>query len=68
MRLPFDSPEAQQLNKDIFETMYYAALKASCEIAKEKGAYSSYEGSPVSKGVSNTGLCAGLWNNYLALV
>ena len=52
MRLPFDSPEAQQLNKDIFETMYYAALKASCEIAKEKGAYSSYEGSPVSKGVS----------------
>ena len=50
-RYPFDSDEAQQLNKDIFETIYYAALKASCELAREQGVYESYEGCPVSKGV-----------------
>eukprot|EP00889_Picochlorum_renovo_P007141 jgi/Picre1/34171/NNA_001645.t1 len=49
--LPFDSPEATQLNKDIFETIYYAALKTSCEIAEVDGTYESYEGSPVSKGI-----------------
>ena len=47
--LPFDSPEARQLNRDIFETIYFAALKASCELARELGAYESYQGSPVSK-------------------
>lgn len=52
MRYPFDSEEAQQLNKDIFETIYYAALEASCEIAEKNGAYETYEGSPVSKGVT----------------
>jgi ribonucleoside-diphosphate reductase subunit M1 len=51
MRYPFESEEAQQLNIDIFETIYYAALKASCELAKELGPYETYEGSPVSKGV-----------------
>jgi ribonucleoside-diphosphate reductase subunit M1 len=51
MRMAFDSPEAQQLNKDIFETIYYAALDASCELAKEEGPYQTYEGSPVSKGI-----------------
>jgi ribonucleotide reductase alpha subunit len=51
MRYPFDSEEAQQLNKDIFETIYYAALKESCELAKIEGHYESYQGSPVSKGV-----------------
>jgi ribonucleoside-diphosphate reductase subunit M1 len=49
--LPFDSPEATQLNKDIFETIYYSALKTSCEMAQADGTYESYEGSPVSKGI-----------------
>jgi ribonucleotide reductase alpha subunit len=49
--MPFDSPEAAELNKNIFETIYYAALEISCELAKEQGTYESYEGSPVSKGV-----------------
>ena len=50
MRFPFDSPEARQLNKDIFETIYYAGLSASNEIAEELGAYETFEGSPASKG------------------
>jgi len=50
MKLPFDSTEARQLNKDIFETMYFAACEASCEIAKQEGPYETYEGSPASKG------------------
>ncbi|CAD7703001.1 unnamed protein product [Ostreobium quekettii] len=49
--LPFESPEAKQLNKEIFETMYFSALEMSCELAKAEGAYESYEGSPVSQGV-----------------
>lgn len=49
--MPFDSLEAKQLNKDIFETIYYASLSTSCELAKVEGTYSSYEGSPVSKGI-----------------
>ena len=53
MRYPFDSEEAQQLNKDIFETIYFGALKASVQLAKEEGKYETYEGSPVSKGVNN---------------
>ncbi|KAF9352522.1 Ribonucleoside-diphosphate reductase large subunit [Mortierella sp. NVP85] len=51
MRMPFDSPEARQLNTKIFETIYHAALEASCEMAQEDGPYETYEGSPVSKGV-----------------
>ncbi|KAF2293142.1 hypothetical protein GH714_037900 [Hevea brasiliensis] len=49
--MAFDSPEAQQLNKDIFETIYYHALKASSKIAARDGPYETYEGSPVSKGI-----------------
>lgn len=49
--LPFESPEAQQLNKDIFETIYYHALKASCILAERQGPYETYHGSPVSKGI-----------------
>src|SRR5690606_34881808 len=45
LRMPFDSAEAKQLNKDIFETIYYAALTASKDLAKEEGAYESFEGS-----------------------
>ena len=51
MRLPFESTGAMDLNRDIFETMYYAAVEASCEIAKEQGPYMTYEGSPMSKGI-----------------
>jgi len=54
LRLPFDSPEARQLNKEIFETMYFAALEKSMEIAQVDGPYESYKdngGSPVSKGI-----------------
>ncbi|KAI9498889.1 ribonucleoside-diphosphate reductase large chain [Zychaea mexicana] len=50
MRYPFDSPEAQKLNLQIFETIYHAALEASCELAVEQGTYETYEGSPASKG------------------
>lgn len=50
MRYPYDSEEAAQLNREIFETMYYAALTESCDIAKEDGPYKSYEGSPISQG------------------
>ena len=52
MRFPFESSEAQNLNKQIFETIYFGALMASCELAKVDGHYESYPGSPVSKGVS----------------
>jgi ribonucleoside-diphosphate reductase subunit M1 len=41
--------QAQQLNKDIFETIYYHALKTSCELAAKEGPYETYIGSPVSK-------------------
>jgi ribonucleoside-diphosphate reductase subunit M1 len=51
MRYPFDSAEARELNIQIFETIYHAALEASCELAQEKGAYETYAGSPVSKGI-----------------
>ena len=51
LRFPFESEEAQQLNKDIFETIYYSALKTSCELAEKLGPYETYEGSPVSTGV-----------------
>lgn len=50
MRFPFDSEEARQLNKDIFETIYFAALTESCAIAAKEGSYQTYEGSPVSQG------------------
>jgi len=50
MRYPFDSPEARKLNRDIFETMYYAALTESCALAEKEGAYSTFEGSPASRG------------------
>ncbi|RUS89168.1 hypothetical protein EGW08_003047 [Elysia chlorotica] len=58
MRFPFDSPEAKKLNKEIFETIYFAALDASCELAERDGAYETYEGSPVSKGI----LQHDMWN------
>ena len=50
LRLPFTSDEAKKLNQEIFETLYFAAVTASMEMAKEEGPYSSYEGSPIAKG------------------
>ncbi len=50
LRLPFTSQEAKDLNQDIFETLYFAAVTASMEEAEKDGPYSSYKGSPISKG------------------
>ncbi|KCV69971.1 ribonucleoside-diphosphate reductase subunit M1 [Fonticula alba] len=50
MRMPFESPEARALNKAIFETIYFAAVEASCQTAERVGPYASYEGSPASAG------------------
>ncbi|AIM39118.1 ribonucleoside-diphosphate reductase [Sphingobacterium sp. ML3W] len=50
LRMSFESDEARQLNKDIFETIYYAAMESSMELAKEQGAYESFKGSPLSEG------------------
>lgn len=58
LRMPFDSPEARQLNIQIFETIYHAALTASCDLAAKHGPYETYEGSPASKGE----LQYDLWN------
>ena len=51
MKMAFDSPEAKQLNKDIFEYMYYYSLEESMKLAVEKGEYSTFRGSPASKGI-----------------
>jgi ribonucleoside-diphosphate reductase alpha chain len=52
LKLPFVSPEARQLNKNIFETIYFNALRQSCDLAKETGlTYSAFEGSPISEGI-----------------
>ncbi|CAN0483478.1 unnamed protein product, partial [Discosporangium mesarthrocarpum] len=51
MRLPFESEGAKQLNKAIFEAMYFGAVEASMELAAELGPYETYEGSPASKGL-----------------
>jgi ribonucleoside-diphosphate reductase alpha chain len=50
LRMPFTSDEAKKLNQEIFETLYFAAVESSMELAKVEGPYSSYEGSPISKG------------------
>jgi len=51
MGLPFESDEARALNREIFETIYYASMSASKDLSKELGPYESYAGSPVSKGI-----------------
>ncbi|GHJ89226.1 hypothetical protein NliqN6_5628 [Naganishia liquefaciens] len=50
LRMPFDGPQARQLNVQIFETIYHAALESSAEIAEIEGPYQTYEGSPASQG------------------
>lgn len=49
--MPFDSEEARQLNKDIFEAIYFAAVTESCDLAERLGAYETFQGSPMSKGL-----------------
>jgi len=49
--MPFDSVEARGLNEDIFETIYYAAVETSMELAKTQGTYETYDGCPASKGI-----------------
>ncbi len=51
LRMPFDSEEARKLNKEIFETIYFAACEASMEMARESGPYETFPGSPASKGI-----------------
>jgi ribonucleoside-diphosphate reductase alpha subunit len=51
LRMPFDSEEARGLNKDIHETIYFAAMEASMELSKLNGPYETFKGSPVSKGI-----------------
>lgn len=51
MRYPFESDAAKALNKEIFETLYFAGLTASNDLAREHGAYETYEGSPASQGI-----------------
>jgi ribonucleoside-diphosphate reductase alpha chain len=51
MGLPFESEEARALNREVFETIYYASMTASKDLAKLNGPYETYEGSPVSKGI-----------------
>ena len=50
LRLPFTSDEAKTINQEIFETLYFAAVESSMELAQKEGAYSTYEGSPISQG------------------
>ncbi len=51
LRYPFESEEAKALNREVFETIYFAAMTASKDLAKTEGAYETYAGSPVSKGI-----------------
>ncbi len=60
LRYPFESLEAKKLNKEIFETIYHAALEGSMELAKEQGPYSTFRGSPASEGK----LQFDLWSEY----
>jgi ribonucleoside-diphosphate reductase alpha chain len=50
LRLPFESDEAKKLNKEIFETIYFASMTASHDLAVKHGAYETFKGSPLSKG------------------
>ncbi|MBC3540696.1 ribonucleoside-diphosphate reductase subunit alpha [Rufibacter sediminis] len=51
LRMPFESAEAARLNKEIFETIYFAAMTASKDLAKKNGPYETFEGSPISRGI-----------------
>jgi ribonucleoside-diphosphate reductase alpha chain len=69
--LSFESEEAQELNKNIFETMYFAAMTASKDLAKKDGPYESFKGSPTSKGIFQYDMwgytedhLSGMWDWY----
>ena len=66
LRLPFESEEARMLNKNIFETIYFAAMTASKDLAKKDGAYETFKGSPLSEGKFQFDLWdvkpSGMWN------
>ena len=64
LRLPFESPTASKLNEMIFETIYFAALEASMELAKIEGVYSSYEGSPMEQGFLQFDLWASKYRGF----
>jgi len=51
LRMPFDSDEARQLNKDVFETIYFGAMESSMELAVKNGPYETWAGSPISQGI-----------------
>jgi ribonucleoside-diphosphate reductase alpha subunit len=51
LRMPFESEEAQRLNKDIFETIYFASMTASKELSQKEGTYETWQGSPISEGI-----------------
>lgn len=51
MRIPYENEAAIKLNQQIFETIYYGALEASCELAEKYGVYETYQGSPASQGI-----------------
>lgn len=51
LKMPFESDEAKAVNKEIFETIYYAAMAASKDLSKKHGPYETFKGSPVSKGI-----------------
>lgn len=57
LKIPFESQEARDLNVQIFETIYYFSLKASNELAKVHGKYSTFDGSPFSKGIFQFDYC-----------
>ena len=64
MKVSFESEEALKINEKIFETIYYAACKASMEISKKLGPYTSFQGSPCSKGLLQFDLCNKVPVNY----
>lgn len=61
LSLPFDSPQARELNKEIFEGIYFAALEESCLLAKEEGPYETFRGSPASMGLLQPDLWGQKW-------
>jgi ribonucleoside-diphosphate reductase subunit M1 len=67
MRYPFVSDQAKLLNKQIFETVYYGALEASCELAKEHGPYETYKGCPVDKGILQYDMVTKLLSTIIGL-
>lgn len=65
LRCPYESDQASLLNRKIFETIYYGALEASCELAREHGTYESYIGSPISRGILQFDMWGGITEDKL---